>query len=74
MATLDVACIRVAIEGRIADILLDHKEGLHVSEICTKAGLEETKLARILRCLATRNVFREGAYSSLIRIQSKAEK
>lgn len=54
------ACYNVIVEGKIADILLGHPKGLHISELSKKTGIEQGKLARILRFLATRHVFREG--------------
>jgi hypothetical protein len=60
------ACIRFAIEAKIADILVGHPEGLPVSDIAKKAGIDQGKLARILRFLAMKHCFREGANTSRI--------
>jgi hypothetical protein len=59
----DPACMRVAIKAKVADVLVGHPVGLPVADIAKKAGIEQGKLARILRFLATKNCFREGAYS-----------
>ncbi|KAH8101607.1 S-adenosyl-L-methionine-dependent methyltransferase [Cristinia sonorae] len=56
---LNSACTRVVIEVKIADILKDHPEGLHVSELAGKTGVHPQKLGRILRLLATNHCFRE---------------
>lgn len=60
MQEFETVCMRIAIQAGIADTLLDHDDGLHVDKLAEKAGLEPTKLSRILRLLATRNCFREG--------------
>jgi len=48
-------------EAKIADLLLDKPEGLHVDELANKTSLDTDKLKRILRILATKHCFREGA-------------
>jgi hypothetical protein len=53
--------MNVAITFKIADILEEKPEGMHISEIGKRAGIDSQKLGRILRLLATRHVFREGA-------------
>ncbi|KAF8645727.1 hypothetical protein AX16_007595 [Volvariella volvacea WC 439] len=53
------ACMRVASEARIADILAEHPDGLHVEKLAEVVKIEKTKLARVLMVLATRNCFRE---------------
>ncbi|KAA1473174.1 S-adenosyl-L-methionine-dependent methyltransferase [Dentipellis sp. KUC8613] len=58
---LDLACIRIAVSAKIPNILEGHPEGLHVSEIAKKTGIDEGKLAKILRSLATQHCFRETA-------------
>ncbi|KAH9922934.1 S-adenosyl-L-methionine-dependent methyltransferase [Fomitopsis serialis] len=55
----DWACMRVAIHVRVADVLSEHPDGLHVDELGPKVNIEKGKLARILRLLATRHCFRE---------------
>lgn len=54
------ACIRFAVEAKIADILVGDAAGLPVADIADKAGIEKGKLARILRFLATKHCFLEG--------------
>jgi hypothetical protein len=44
----------------VADVLVDHPDGLPVTEIAMKTGIEQGKLARILRFLASKHCFREG--------------
>ncbi|KII94520.1 hypothetical protein PLICRDRAFT_692890 [Plicaturopsis crispa FD-325 SS-3] len=55
------ACIVVAAEARVADILLDYPDGLHVDELSKQAHIEPRKLARVLSLLATKHCFREVA-------------
>lgn len=64
MSGIEVASIRVATEHRVADVLLEHPDGLHVREISKLVGIESGKLTQILRLLATRHCFREGAVTS----------
>jgi hypothetical protein len=49
----------VALDGKIAEILEDKPEGLHIADIAKASGLDQDKLGRILRMLATRHCFRE---------------
>lgn len=53
-------CLNVAITFKIADILEEQPEGMHILEIGKRAGIDSEKLGRMLRLLATRHVFREG--------------
>ncbi|KIK62297.1 hypothetical protein GYMLUDRAFT_58461 [Collybiopsis luxurians FD-317 M1] len=53
------ACLQVATEAQIADLLLDKPEGLSTSELSARSGLEEAKLTRVMRLLATRHCFKE---------------
>ncbi|KAA1465903.1 S-adenosyl-L-methionine-dependent methyltransferase [Dentipellis sp. KUC8613] len=59
MSALELASLRVAVEAKVADILEAHPEGLHVNEIGAKTNIDGGKLARTLRCLSARHVFRE---------------
>ncbi|TFY79378.1 hypothetical protein EWM64_g4627 [Hericium alpestre] len=61
MAALEQASLRVAIEAKVADLLEQHPAGLHVDAIGAKVGIHGGKLARVLRCLASRHIFREVA-------------
>jgi DNA-binding IclR family transcriptional regulator len=66
MGVYEPACIRFALEAKIADVLADDPGGLPVADISERTGIEQGKLARILRCLATKNCFREGEYHSTL--------
>ncbi|KAJ7895694.1 S-adenosyl-L-methionine-dependent methyltransferase [Mycena leptocephala] len=59
MGVFEPSCIHVAIEFKIPDILLEKPAGMHVTEISKKTGVEQEKLARILRLLSTGHCFRE---------------
>ncbi|KAF9544584.1 S-adenosyl-L-methionine-dependent methyltransferase [Agrocybe pediades] len=52
-------CLNVAITFKIPDILQEKPSGMHISEIGKRTGIEERKVGRILRLLATKHVFRE---------------
>ncbi|KAJ7487263.1 S-adenosyl-L-methionine-dependent methyltransferase [Mycena galericulata] len=52
-------CLLVAADAKIADLLLDKPEGLHVDQLAYKTGINRSKLARVLRFLATKHCFTE---------------
>ncbi|TCD62225.1 hypothetical protein EIP91_007204 [Steccherinum ochraceum] len=52
-------CIRLAYEAKVADLLKEHPNGLHISKIAAKCGIPDVKMARIMRLLATKQCFRE---------------
>ena len=54
------ACLLVVTEARIADLLLDKPEGVHVEKLAEVTKLNKGKLARIMRLLSTRHCFKEG--------------
>ncbi|KAF8880084.1 S-adenosyl-L-methionine-dependent methyltransferase [Infundibulicybe gibba] len=56
---IEPACLRVVSNAGIADILSSSPGGAHVREISEKTGLEESRLARIMRLLASKWCFRE---------------
>ena len=37
---------------------------MHISEVAKRTGVDEDKLARILRLLASTHIFREGEFSA----------
>jgi hypothetical protein len=53
-------CLHVVVTFKSPDILLDQPQGMHISEISKRSGIEQGKLGRILRLLATKHIFREG--------------
>ncbi|CAL1708128.1 unnamed protein product [Somion occarium] len=53
------ACLNVAVNAKLADHLQSHPDGLHVSKLATLTKIDENKLARVLRLLATKHCFRE---------------
>ncbi|KAH7903185.1 S-adenosyl-L-methionine-dependent methyltransferase [Hygrophoropsis aurantiaca] len=55
----DWACIRVVIEAKIADILVEHPNGIHVDQLSRLVNMNASKLARVLRPLASKGCFRE---------------
>lgn len=61
MGGYELACLRAVMEFKIADILQESpsSSGLHISDIGKKAGIEEGKLGRVLRLLASKHIFRE---------------
>lgn len=50
----------VALNAKIPDLIGDSPDGVSVTELANKTGLDYDKLSRILRFLATTHVFREG--------------
>ncbi|KAF8889036.1 S-adenosyl-L-methionine-dependent methyltransferase [Infundibulicybe gibba] len=53
------ACLRVVSNAGVADVLSSSPSGVHVGEISKRTGLEESRLARMMRLLASRRCFRE---------------
>ncbi|KAF8895211.1 S-adenosyl-L-methionine-dependent methyltransferase [Infundibulicybe gibba] len=53
------ACLCVVLNAGVADILSSSPGGVHIKEISEKTSLEEGKLVRIMRLLASRGCFRE---------------
>ncbi|KDQ19528.1 hypothetical protein BOTBODRAFT_28102 [Botryobasidium botryosum FD-172 SS1] len=54
------AAIRVAIEAHVAEALREvGDQGMHVNDIAKYSNINPDKLARILRLLATRHIFKE---------------
>ncbi|KAI0045351.1 S-adenosyl-L-methionine-dependent methyltransferase [Auriscalpium vulgare] len=51
--------LRFVEETHIADVLKDAPQGMHVDDIGAKADVDGVKIARILRYLASRHVFKE---------------
>lgn len=51
--------MELALEAKIADRIGD-SEGVHVSELAKKTSIDEAKLCRVMKFLATTHVFREG--------------
>ncbi|PPQ70231.1 hypothetical protein CVT24_013089 [Panaeolus cyanescens] len=56
---IEPVCINVALTYKIPDLLMKKPEGMHITEIGEKTGLEPSKVGRVLRLLATKHVFRE---------------
>ncbi|KAF8551977.1 S-adenosyl-L-methionine-dependent methyltransferase [Imleria badia] len=55
----DYACVRVALRENITNVLVDYPKGIHVSELSKIVKIEEKKLARLMRLLATRGCYNE---------------
>ncbi|KAF9002052.1 S-adenosyl-L-methionine-dependent methyltransferase [Cyathus striatus] len=53
------ACLLVVTEAKVADILIDKPDGVHINEIAKKTELPPGKLGRIMRLLATKHCFQE---------------
>ncbi|KAK7453205.1 hypothetical protein VKT23_011885 [Stygiomarasmius scandens] len=56
----ETACLRIVMDAKIADLLLNRPEGVHVGELGQKSNRDPGKLSRVLRALATNHVFMEG--------------
>ncbi|KAF5389003.1 hypothetical protein D9757_005107 [Collybiopsis confluens] len=53
------SALLVACNAKVADILLDKPDGMHISEIAKASRLDQGKLGRIIRMLVTKHCFRE---------------
>ncbi len=60
MQVCERACLEVAVECKIADLLRNKPEGIHVNELGNATGIEPGKLGRVMRYLATTHMFQEG--------------
>lgn len=50
----------VAYLCRVANLLQNKPEGVHVDDLAKQSGLDADKIGRVLRMLATRHFFKEG--------------
>ncbi|KAI0064236.1 S-adenosyl-L-methionine-dependent methyltransferase [Artomyces pyxidatus] len=60
-ATCMTSAMGLVTDVHVPDALKDNPEGLHVDQIGAKVDIDPKKLARVLRYLATRHVFKEVA-------------
>ncbi|KAJ8494380.1 hypothetical protein ONZ45_g13265 [Pleurotus djamor] len=58
-AYMEPVLMRIAVDLRIADHLLDRPDGLHVEELSKLSDQDSGKLSRVLRMLATNHIFIE---------------
>lgn len=65
---MDVACIRLAVNKKIPDILLNHPEGMPITDLARETELEKDKLLRIMRYLSAKHCFREGELTLLLHV------
>ncbi|CAL1708127.1 unnamed protein product [Somion occarium] len=61
MSHYNSAALGVVTNAKIADHLKGHPDGVHVSKLAEASKIDQGKLARVLRFLATRHCFREVA-------------
>lgn len=54
------ACLEFVIYARVANLLQNKPEGVHVDDLAKQSGLDADKIGRVLRMLATRHFFKEG--------------
>ncbi|TFK39899.1 S-adenosyl-L-methionine-dependent methyltransferase [Crucibulum laeve] len=59
MGFYEPACLHVVLTFKIPDILQTKPSGMHVSDLAKASGVEQGKLCRILRLLASKHCFRE---------------
>ncbi|KAH8828794.1 hypothetical protein DL96DRAFT_1554478 [Flagelloscypha sp. PMI_526] len=67
---VEVAAFNTVITNKIADKLDRKPEGVSVADLAKEAGLNEPKLHRILRFLATKHVFVESDFLSSSMVQT----
>ncbi|KAJ7214521.1 S-adenosyl-L-methionine-dependent methyltransferase [Mycena pura] len=53
------ACMLVVTDAKIADLLLNKPNGVHIDELSRKTGIDAGKLGRVLRLLSTKHCFAE---------------
>ncbi|ESK85089.1 S-adenosyl-L-methionine-dependent methyltransferase [Moniliophthora roreri MCA 2997] len=68
LAQPEPSCLVIVTNARIADLLVDKPEGMHVKQLAEASGFNDSdKLGRVMRLLATNHVFREvkpGVYAN----------
>ncbi|KAJ6501494.1 S-adenosyl-L-methionine-dependent methyltransferase [Mycena vitilis] len=52
-------CMLVAADAKIADLLFEKPDGVHVDDLAGRTGIDAGKLSRVLRYLATKHCFAE---------------
>lgn len=62
----EASCMRLVVDLKIADILSPFSDGLHIDDIAIKANVDAGKLVHMLRLLAMRGCFTEGATRILL--------
>ncbi|KAI5925278.1 S-adenosyl-L-methionine-dependent methyltransferase [Camillea tinctor] len=62
MQYVESRALQVAAEHRLADMLQQYEgTGLHIAQISQKSGIDQDKLARVLRLLCSQHIFSEVA-------------
>lgn len=60
MQYMITACLGVVNDGHVAEILREAgPQGLHVTDIAKRSGMNASRISRVLRLLATNHIFRE---------------
>ncbi|KAI3616393.1 S-adenosyl-L-methionine-dependent methyltransferase [Moniliophthora roreri] len=60
LAQPDPSCLAIVTDARIADLLAEKPDGMHVNQLAEASGLKDSdKLGRVLRLLAAKHIFRE---------------
>ncbi|ESK85087.1 S-adenosyl-L-methionine-dependent methyltransferase [Moniliophthora roreri MCA 2997] len=60
IAQPELSCLVIVTNTRIADLLADKPEGMHVKQLAETSGFKDSdKLGRVMRLLAAKHVFRE---------------
>ncbi|KAK1233236.1 hypothetical protein PQX77_003608 [Marasmius sp. AFHP31] len=65
----EAPCMRLVVEKKIPDLLEGFPKGLHIESIAARTSLNANKLRQVLRLLATRGCFKEGAGGKRFREQ-----
>ncbi|TFY67048.1 hypothetical protein EVG20_g4086 [Dentipellis fragilis] len=75
MGHVDLQCLLVVVNAKIADIIDGHPEGLHIDEIANRTKLDKRKLLKVMRNLTAKHLFRETAAGvSIIRVMAMHNK
>jgi hypothetical protein len=62
------SCIDVVCRAKVADYLVDKPAGVHVNTLSEQCKVEEGKLGRVLRLLATQHCFVEGTSTRALQL------
>ncbi|KAI6131221.1 hypothetical protein EV401DRAFT_2118090 [Pisolithus croceorrhizus] len=65
----DYSCVRLAVRGKITNILVDYPKGLHIIELSKKINAEPKKLSHIMRLLTMRGCYSEVSKDVYVNMQ-----
>ncbi|TFY65537.1 hypothetical protein EVG20_g5555 [Dentipellis fragilis] len=62
MGHIDSQCLLVVVRAKVADVIAEHPDGLHIDDIAKRTNLESRKLLKVMRNLTAKHLFRESGF------------